>query len=257
MKFSIITPLFNSSEYILSFISHHLKNEILQKYQIEIIFVDDCSRDNSVELLRSNTKNINNCRILINKNNLGPGVSRFIGANEAKGEFLIFIDIDDKVNLKEKVDIQYKMMIKNRYEWSFTQFIINKKNQIGLNLNINNINQILRYRYIAMSTVMIKKNLFLKYEKFKYFSSYSCEDYIVWIQLALNNKFPLYVSETTMIYRVSNSGLSRNKLKQAITVLKVYIELLGLRMGLKNFLYYVKNNFLKYFSLNLNSANKY
>ena len=78
MKFSIITPLFNSSEYILSFISH-LKNEILQEYLIEIIFVDDCSRDNSVELLRSNTKNINNCRILINKNNLGPEYQDYRG----------------------------------------------------------------------------------------------------------------------------------------------------------------------------------
>ena len=67
-----------------------------------------------------------------------------------------------------------------------------------------------------MSTVMIKKDLFLKYEKYKYFSSYSCEDYVVWIQLALNNKFPLYVSETIMIYKVSNLGYQEINLSRLL-----------------------------------------
>ncbi len=248
MKFSIITPLYNSSEFILSYISNHLDNEILNNYQIEIIFVDDCSQDNSVELLKKYTTNIDNCNIIINKKNSGPGVSRLTGAKNANGEYLIFIDIDDKVNLKEKVCIQYGMMIDKKYEWSFTQYTINNKNQIRSKLNINNINQILRHRYIAMSSVMIKKKLFLSYEKYMYFSSYSCEDYIIWIKLAINNKFPLYVSETNMIYNISKFGLSKNKIKQALSVFKVYKFLLGFRKSFINFLFYIINKFLNYFS---------
>ena len=69
-------------------------------------------------------------------------------------------------------------MLVNNYQWSFTQFSIDRKKQLPDDLIINNINQILRYRYIAMSSVMINKNLFLSY-------SYSLESIPILVRIML------------------------------------------------------------------------
>ena len=145
------------------------------------------------------------------------------------------------IKLEEKIKYQYKSMLVNNYQWSFTQFSINKNKQVPENLIINNINQILRYRYIAMSSVMINKNLFLSYSYSLEKYSYSCEDYAMWINLAINNIFPLFINDTTMIYNKSQDGLSANKIKQAFNVLRIYCNLIGFKRGIINFIFYIIN----------------
>ena len=237
---SVITPFYNSISYINGYLKSHLSNKNKINETLEFIFIDDCSNDNSFSYLDKRVK-LPNCKIIRNKKNIGPGLSRLKGAKEARGEFLIFLDIDDKINLEEKIKYQYKSMLVNNYQWSFTQFSINGEKQIPDDLIINNINQILRYRYIAMSSVMINKNLFLSYSYCLKKYSYSGEDYAMWINLALNKIFPLFIKNTTMIYNKSPDSLSANKIKQAINVLRIYCKAIGLNKGITNFLYYIKN----------------
>ena len=132
-------------------------------------------------------------------------------------------------------------MLENNYQWSFPQFSINTNKQVPDDLIINNINQILRYRYIAMSSVMINKNLFLSYSYSLEKYSYSCEDYAMPINLALNKIFPLFINNTTMIYNVSPNGLTANKIKKAFNVLRIYCNSIGLKKGIINFVYYLIN----------------
>ena len=237
---TVITPFYNAINYINGYLESHLYDGKKINQDVEFIFIDDCSTDNSFSFLEKKVR-YSNCKIIRNKKNLGPGLSRLKGAKEAKGQFLIFLDIDDKINLEEKIKYQYKSMLLNNYLWSFTQFSINRKKQIPEDLIINNINQILRYRYIAMSSVMISKDLFISYSYSLEKYSYSCEDYAMWINLALNKIFPLFINNTTMIYNKSPNGLSANKLKQAFNVLRIYCNVLGLKKGIINFIYYFIN----------------
>ena len=92
-----------------------------------------------------------------------------------------------------------------------------------------------------MSSVMINKNLFLSYSYSLEKYSYSCEDYAMWTNLALNKIFPLFINNTTMIYNKSQNGLSANKVKQAFNILIIYCKAIGLKKGIINFLYYIKN----------------
>ena len=92
-----------------------------------------------------------------------------------------------------------------------------------------------------MSSVMINKNLFLSYSYSLEKYSYSCEDYAMWTNLALNKIFPLFINNTTMIYNKSQNGLSANKVKQAFNTLIIYCKAIGLKKGITNFLYYIKN----------------
>ena len=91
-KISIVSPVLNRGKYILRFIKS-IQNQFFN--DIEIIFVDDFSNDNTKELIEE-CKKIDKRIILIkNKKNKGTLISRNNGALKSKGEYLIFPDPDD------------------------------------------------------------------------------------------------------------------------------------------------------------------
>ena len=94
-KFSIIIPCFNSG----GFVDVCLERLSLLRYYhnlFEVIFVDDCSTDNTLEVLNKYKETSElNIRIIRNNVNSGPGVSRHNAAEIASGEYLCFCDSDD------------------------------------------------------------------------------------------------------------------------------------------------------------------
>lgn len=95
MKVSIIMPLYNIGQYILS----SLDSICQQTYSdIEVILIDDCSTDNTYQkvddFIGRYTGNIE-FRLLKNEKNCGPGVSRNKGIVMSTGEYLMFVDGDD------------------------------------------------------------------------------------------------------------------------------------------------------------------
>ena len=92
-KVSIISPVYNREIFILRF----LRSVQNQKFNdIEIIFVDDCSKDKSVKVIEKYKKNDERIMLIKNKKNKGTLISRNIGALNSRGEYLIFPDPDDK-----------------------------------------------------------------------------------------------------------------------------------------------------------------
>lgn len=101
---TIIIPTFNSANYIEKAINSVLN----QTYKdIEIVVVDDCSTDNTIEIL-SKYENISNFKIIKNTENVGVGISRKIGINNANGEYITFLDSDDFI-LKDFIEISLKL----------------------------------------------------------------------------------------------------------------------------------------------------
>ena len=91
-KISIISAVYNREKYIIRFF-RSIQNQFFD--DIEMIFIDDFSNDNSSKTIE-NLKLIDERIILIrNKKNKGTLYSRNIGALKAKGEYLIFPDPDD------------------------------------------------------------------------------------------------------------------------------------------------------------------
>ncbi len=71
-----------------------------QTYQnLEIICVNDCSTDNSLEILEEYAAKDKRIRIITNEKNSGLGVTRNIGMDAAHGEYILFIDSDDWLDL--------------------------------------------------------------------------------------------------------------------------------------------------------------
>lgn len=95
MKYTIVIPCYNSEGFIGVCIEN-LVRIVFNKVNFELIFVDDCSTDNTLEVLKKYKETSElNIRIIRNKVNSGPGVSRHNAAEIASGEFLCFCDSDD------------------------------------------------------------------------------------------------------------------------------------------------------------------
>ena len=104
LKVSVIIPTYNGSNTILRAINSVLN----QTYSnLELIIVDDCSKDNTFEVVKSiKDKRV---RVLRHKSNKGGSAARNTGIKEAKGEYIAFLDDDDEW-LSEKVEKQVKYL---------------------------------------------------------------------------------------------------------------------------------------------------
>ena len=111
-KVSIICAVYNRGKYIIRFF-RSIQNQFFD--DIEMIFIDDFSNDNStkiIEYLRLSDERIS---LIRNKKNKGTLFSRNIGALISKGEYLIFPDPDD-ILLPSILSICYDYSIKYKYD---------------------------------------------------------------------------------------------------------------------------------------------
>jgi len=91
-KVSIVIPVLDGADYITP-IMVSIQSQKLE--DIEIIFVDDFSKDNTYKYILRAQKLDPRIRIIKNKKNMGIMYSRMFGALESKGEYVTFLDCDD------------------------------------------------------------------------------------------------------------------------------------------------------------------
>lgn len=108
--FSIIFPVFKSERYV-EFAIDDIKKQKFTNF--ETIIIDDCSPDNSIDIIRSLTKDDTRFKILRNKTNLGVSESRNLGLSVAKGNYIIFLDSDDRFN-NELLSKNYNFLKRNK-----------------------------------------------------------------------------------------------------------------------------------------------
>ena len=111
-KISFIATVYNKEKYLNSFILS-IQNQLLQEF--EIILVDDCSTDKSVNIIYDFMTKDKRIKIIKNKNNMGSLYSRYIGAIHTKGKYIIFVDSDDII-LKEGLIKVYNYMKNNNLD---------------------------------------------------------------------------------------------------------------------------------------------
>ena len=113
---SIIMPSYNTAQYI----SDSINSVLSQTYENwELIIVDDCSTDNSIEVIKA----FEDSRIILLKNqkNSGAALSRNYALREAKGKWIAFLDSDD-IWLPNKLSDQIEYMENNNYHFSYTNY---------------------------------------------------------------------------------------------------------------------------------------
>lgn len=114
---SIIMPSYNTAPYI----AESILSVIDQTYKDwELIIVDDCSKDNTDEVVKPYLHDMR-IKYLKNDGNSGAAVSRNRALREAKGKWIAFLDSDD-LWMPEKLENQIAFMEKNGYHFSYTNY---------------------------------------------------------------------------------------------------------------------------------------
>ena len=100
-KISIIVPVYNSENYVKKTIESLVKQTLKE---IEIILVDDGSKDNSGKICDEYAKKDERI-LVIHKENAGQAKARNTGIDIAKGKYIMFLDADDmyEANTCEKM----------------------------------------------------------------------------------------------------------------------------------------------------------
>lgn len=206
---SIIMPTYNCGKYIERTI-----NSIINQTYInwELIIVDDCSKDNTQEVLAKYKKDerINYIRL---KKNSGAAIARTEAIKKAKGNYIAFLDSDD-IWYPEKLAKQLKFMKINNYNFTCTAYEQIDENDKSLNKIIKtrkraDYNRILLDCPIGNSTVMYNVN---KLGKFEVPNIRKRNDDALWLQIIKKAKYIYGYNEVLMKYRIRNNSISSNKL---------------------------------------------
>lgn len=92
VKVSVILPTYNSGRFLQSTIDSILNQYGINRFfSIELIIIDDCSNDNTIDILKKN----NLAYVTNPTNSKGPNKGRNRGLNMASGDLICFIDHDD------------------------------------------------------------------------------------------------------------------------------------------------------------------
>ena len=228
-KISIITTIYNREKFILRFL-RSIQNQFFD--EIEIIFIDDFSKDNSSKIIE-NYKNEDERIILIrHKKNKGTLISRNIGVLFSKGNFIIIPDSDDILSNKI-LQICYKASIRNNYEMiRFNQYEQKTKGEGWMKV-INKLGSheiyqpqlsifmfyglgYLKLNDFSISNKFIKRDLFIKaldYINKYYLNQYMIlfEDGIINYSLYRNAKSFYLIKKIGYYYFYNNKSITQSR----------------------------------------------
>ncbi|HCV0918155.1 TPA: poly(ribitol-phosphate) beta-N-acetylglucosaminyltransferase [Staphylococcus aureus] len=97
MKFSVIVPTYNSEKYITELLNSLAKQDF-PKTEFEVVVVDDCSTDQTLQIVEKYRNKLNLKVSQLETNSGGPGKPRNVALKQAEGEFVLFVDSDDYIN---------------------------------------------------------------------------------------------------------------------------------------------------------------
>lgn len=223
---SIIMPSYNAAR----FIGESINSVLLQTYSNwELLIVDDCSKDNSVEVVRK-FANIDKRVVLFSlEKNVGAAAARNVAIEHAQGQYIAFLDSDDVWD-EYKLEKQLAFMKQYSYAFTFSNYYVMEENgkktenivKVPSSLSYH---QYLRNTIIGCLTVIIDRQ---QTGDFKMPLIKSSHDMALWL-LIMKRGFKAYgLKDVLAGYRLVSTSNTAKKWKAAKDVWKVYREIEGL-----------------------------
>jgi len=225
---SVVIPYYRKQ----FFFEKTIKSILNQSYKnFEIILIYDDTNLKELNFLKKIKKKFTKIKLIINKKNLGPGLSRNKGILVSRGTYIAFCDADDLWK-KNKLSLQIKFMKKYNLNFSHSNYLIIDKEgkKIGKFKSKSKIyyQDLLKSCDIGLSTVIVKKsllrkNLFCKLQ--------TKEDFYLWLQLIKKETKIYSVNKYLSSWRYLENSLSSSISQRLLDAFRLYYI-------------YEKNNFL-------------
>lgn len=207
---SIITPCYNARTTI----AETIESVMAQTYNDwELLVIDDCSTDESAEIIKRYCAKDARIRYLRTDAPSGsPALPRNIGIDNARGRFIAFLDADD-VWLPEKLEKQVAFMIARNCPLSYSYYEKmdwqgNRNERIVRTRDLTTYGNILKSNSIPCLTSMIRREA-VGDTRFKQIPQ---EDFCFWLDILKKGYTALNMCEVTALYREAPASRSSNKL---------------------------------------------
>lgn len=224
-KVTVVTPSWNSEKYI----QETIKSVQAQTYQNwEMIIVDDCSTDRTVEIVKAIAKNEPRVKILQQDKNSGAGAARTRSMQNATGRYIAYLDADD-IWKPEKLEKQVQFMKEKDCGFSCTSYEV--INDAGVPLN-KYVHMLPKVDYVGFLTNNLLQTVGIMVDTDKVNKDYLVmpdirrrQDAATWLQV-LKAGFECYgLDEILAEYRRTEGSLSSNKLKAVKGVWSLYRDI--------------------------------
>lgn len=235
-KISIILPVFNVKDYLDNCLDS-LKNQTIGFENLEVIFVDDCSTDNSYEIIKGYAKKYDNVKAYQTMKNSGcGGQPRNIGMEYATAPYIMFLDPDDSY-YENACEILYSNIINsnadmisgNYMEYKNGEIVkpVDYKSVLGLKGNYLEINNIKEFpKVLELSPAVwfrIYRKEFLIENNLSFLEYTVAEDLYFVSQCLVNAKKIVYIDVPIVKYMIRES---EDKSK-SVTAIRNVKNLLG------------------------------
>lgn len=242
---SIITPAYRCAGVV----GDTIRSVLGQTYPYwEMLIVEDCSPDNTRDVLREWTKVDPRVHLIEQPKNGGPAMARNAALERAQGRWIAFLDSDD-LWLPQKLERSIAFAESHQAPLVFTGFRRipadggEEGRYIGVPRTLS-YRQLLGNTAIATSTVLLDRNMVgdVRMKKTYY------DDFHCWLQILKRGYVAYGLDEDLMCYRVMGQSVSRNKRSSAAHVWRAYRDLEGLSLpvSLWYFSQYAIRGLLKY-----------
>ncbi|WP_308502063.1 glycosyltransferase [uncultured Alistipes sp.] len=237
IKVSVIVPIYNSVNYI----EHCICSLFEQTFNdIEYIFVDDASTDNSIEkikdLLLRYPDRASRCQFICNKKNQGVSTSRNRGLSIAQGEYVYFCDNDDWIspNMLQSM-YSYAQLENSDLVLCDPIAVYSNGREERIPIVYPKTDRIIALRKYISSVwnpiwnMLIKRNLFQNNGITFPDGKNMCEDYNVSTKLLLKAAKPIHCQKAYYYYNRANSSsfLSRQDKNANRMKIEVNIDLIN------------------------------
>lgn len=243
---SIITPAYKAASYV----SATIESVLAQSYpHWEMLIADDCSPDDTRDVIADWTRRDPRIRLIALPANAGPAGARNAALAEARGRWIAFLDSDD-LWLPQKLERSLEFARHHGAALTYTGY---RRIDVG-GARTGHFIQVpprLTYRQllgntaIATSTVLIDR---LQTGDIRMATQVYYDDFVCWLGILKRGLTARGLNEDLMRYRVLPQSVSRNKLRSAGKVWRIYrtTECLGGLAASWHFLNYAGRALMKY-----------
>lgn len=243
---TIVMPNYNGKRFVIQAI----ESVLIQTYRnFELIVVDDCSTDDSLQDIKKIAKNDSRIRIIALKTNGGVANARNIGIKEAKGEYIALLDNDD-LWVPDKLECQLRLAKQGAdIVYCSYDFIDEEGAKIKKPFIVpdkTDFNKMLASSVISCSTCFIKTELM---QQHPFDSKFYHEDYVLWMELLRVCKIAYGEKKVLMHYRQVKGSRSNKKGNAAKERWNTYRKALKLDIftSIQAFIRYAMKGIIKYY----------
>lgn len=219
-KVSVIIPIYNVEKYIARCAKSLLEQTLVD---IEYIFVDDCTGDNSLdvlaEVLSHYPERLKQVKIIRHKENLGLPLARKTGIDNAVGDYIVHCDSDDWVDTS-LYEAMYNSAVTNNADITVCDFMVHRPNKVELKVGTRvtgieeyKLNLLFQMDPVSVVNKMIRKQVYLNIEAYP--TQNMGEDMATTLQLIRFCKQMSFVEGTYYHYDGTTISITREENKQA------------------------------------------